>query len=189
MRARNFLQHKWHAITIILTVIAIACAALVILRGMPPHRIIMATGLEGGSYYEVGQRYRAALARESVQVELRLTSGSAENLALLLDPDSGVSVAVVPSGIAPAGSVSELSALGTIFNEPLWWFQRRDVEGVGLESLRGRKISIGPEGSGTRVGHLLTQLQVGLGSYVRGASAQGNASVIWRATHSAVGHQ
>jgi hypothetical protein len=84
MRARNFLQHKWHAITIILTVIAIACAALVILRGMPPHRIIMATGLEGGSYYEVGQRYRAALARESVQVELRLTSGSAENLALLM---------------------------------------------------------------------------------------------------------
>jgi hypothetical protein len=89
MRARNFLQHKWHAITIILTVIAIACAALVILRGMPPHRLIMATGLEGGSYYEVGQRYRAALARESVQVELRLTSGSAENLALVLDPDSG----------------------------------------------------------------------------------------------------
>jgi hypothetical protein len=41
-------MHKWHAITIILTVIAIACAALVILRGMPPHRIIMATGLEGG---------------------------------------------------------------------------------------------------------------------------------------------
>ena len=68
-------MHKWHAITIILTVIAIACAALVILRGMPPHRIIMATGLEGGSYYEVGQRYRAALARESVQVELRLTVG------------------------------------------------------------------------------------------------------------------
>jgi TRAP transporter TAXI family solute receptor len=151
MPARNFLPHKWHAITIILTVVAIACGALGILRGMPPHRIIMATGLEGGSYYEVGQRYRAALARESVQVELRSTSGSAENLALLLDPDSGVSVAVVPSGIAPAGSASELSALGTIFNEPLWWFQRREVEGVGFESLRGRKISIGPEGSSTRV--------------------------------------
>src|SRR5262244_4001512 len=109
MPARNFLQHKWHAITIIVTVVVIACAALVILRGMPPHRIIMATGLEGGSYYEVGQRYRAALARESVQVELRSTSGSAENLALLLDPDSGVSVVVVPSGIAPAGSASEVA--------------------------------------------------------------------------------
>jgi TRAP transporter TAXI family solute receptor len=151
MPVRNFLRRKWHAITIILMVIAIACAALVILRGMPPHKITMAIGLEGGSYYEVGQRYQAALARESVQVELRSTSGSAENLAMLLDPHSGVSVAVVPSGIAPAGSVSELSSLGTIFNEPLWWFQRREVEGGGLESLRGRKISIGPEGSGTRV--------------------------------------
>src|SRR5262245_60278594 len=143
MPARNFLQRKWPAITIMVTVVVIACAALVILRGMPPHRIIMATGLEGGSYYEVGQRYRAALARESVQVELRSTSGSAENLALLLDPDSGVSVAVVPSGVAPAGGASELSALGTIFNEPLWWFQRREVEGVGFESLRGRKSRLG----------------------------------------------
>src|SRR5262249_57017503 len=49
------------------------------------------------------------------------------------------------------GSAAELSALGTVFREPLWWFQRREVEGVGFESLRGRKISIGPEGSSTRV--------------------------------------
>src|SRR5262245_41311203 len=32
----------------------------------------------------------------------------------------------------------------------MWWFHRREIQGAGLDSLRGRKISIGPEGSGTR---------------------------------------
>jgi TRAP-type uncharacterized transport system substrate-binding protein len=151
MARKEFLRRNWHAITIILMIAAIVSAALVVLGGMPPHRIMMATGLEGGSYYDVGKRYQAALARDNVAVELRSTTGSAENVAVLLDPNSGVSVAVIPSGIAQVGSASELASLGTIFNEPLWWFQRRELQGAGLESLRGRKISIGPEGSGTRV--------------------------------------
>jgi hypothetical protein len=32
----------------------------------------------------------------------------------------------------------------------MWWFHRRDIQGVGVAGLLGRKISIGPEGSGTR---------------------------------------
>jgi TRAP-type uncharacterized transport system substrate-binding protein len=32
----------------------------------------------------------------------------------------------------------------------LWWFRKREIGGVGVDALRGRKISIGPEGSGTR---------------------------------------
>ena len=38
-----------------------------------------------------------------------------------------------------------------MFYEPLWLFYRSELRGMGLEALRGRKISIGPEGSGTRV--------------------------------------
>jgi TRAP-type uncharacterized transport system substrate-binding protein len=75
MPSRDFLRHHWHAITIAVTAAAIACAALVMLRTMPPHRIVMATGPEGGTYYEVGQRYRAALARENVEVQLGADAG------------------------------------------------------------------------------------------------------------------
>jgi hypothetical protein len=32
----------------------------------------------------------------------------------------------------------------------LWWFHKREIRGVGVDGLRGRKISIGPDGSGTR---------------------------------------
>jgi TRAP-type uncharacterized transport system substrate-binding protein len=149
MPARDFLRAHWPTITITVMAAAIACAAIVILRSMPPHRIVMATGPEGGSYYEVGKRYRAVLAREGVDVQLVPTPGSVENLAMLLDPHAAVSVALVQGGTAGPEHVSGLESIGTVFYEPLWWFHRREVQGVGIDGLRGRKISIGPEGSGT----------------------------------------
>jgi TRAP-type uncharacterized transport system substrate-binding protein len=150
MPARYFLQHNWPAITISVTAIAIGCAAIVMLRNMPPHHIVMATGPEGDAYYEVGERYRAQLARENVEVQLVPTAGSVENLTKLLDPRSEVSVGLIEGGLTPTGDLSALESLGTVFYEPLWWFQKRAITGEGIDALRGRKVSIGPEGSGTR---------------------------------------
>jgi len=120
------------------------------LRGMPPRVIVMATGPEGGAYYEFGKRYRAELAATNVEVRLLATAGSLENLALLRDPHSGVSVALIQGGIVRADDSSGLETLGTVFYEPLWQFQRLELRDGGLGGVRGRKISIGPEGSGTR---------------------------------------
>jgi TRAP transporter TAXI family solute receptor len=94
-----------------------------------------------------GLRY---LARNNVKVRLVPTAGSVENVAALLDPQSEVRVALVQGGIIGSGGQSELRSLGTLFYEPYWWFRRRDIQGVGVRSLRGRKISIGAEGSGTQ---------------------------------------
>src|SRR3974390_1177963 len=150
MPAGDFLRHNWPAVTISVTAAAIACAALLMLRSMPPHRIVMATGPEGDAYYQVGERYRAALARENVEVQLVATAGSVDNLALLRDPHSPASVALSEGGIPGAGYVTGLESLGTVFYEPLWWFQKREVRAEGVDTLRGRRISIGPQGSGTR---------------------------------------
>jgi TRAP-type uncharacterized transport system substrate-binding protein len=92
MSARHFLENHWPSITIAVTATAIACAFLVMLQSMPPHLIVMARGREGDAYYEIGERYPAALSYENVQVQLVPTAGSVENLAMLRDPHSGVSV-------------------------------------------------------------------------------------------------
>src|SRR5260370_24057029 len=78
------------------------------------------------------------------------TAGSPENLALLHNPHSGVSVALVQGGIMNAEDSSELESLGTVFYEPLWLFRRREAAGGGLDGLRGKKIAIGPDRSGTQ---------------------------------------
>ena len=150
MSARHFLENHWPLITIAVTATAIACAFLVMLRSMPPHQIVMATGREGDVYYEIGERYRAALSYENVQVQLMPTAGSVENLAMLRDPNSGVSVALIEGGILSAADTSGVESLGTVFYEPLWWFHKREILGEAANRLRGQRISIGPEGSGTR---------------------------------------
>src|SRR6516225_2709065 len=150
MPIRAFLRHHWPAITITVTAAAIGCAALVMLGDMPPHRIVMATGPEGSAYYEDGKRYRAALAKAGVEVQLLPTVGSVETAALLRDPHSGVSVGLIQGGVVGAANTAGLESLGTLAYEPLWWFHRRENQGVGVDGLRGRKIAIGPQGSGTR---------------------------------------
>ncbi len=150
MPAKDFVRGHWPAITITVTAAAIACAALLMLSTMPPHRIVMASGPEGDAYYEIGKRYRAALAKANVEVQLVPTAGSVENLAKLRDPRSGVTVALIQGGTPGAGDASEVESLGALFYEPMWWLRKREIPGEGVEALRGRKISIGPVGSGTR---------------------------------------
>jgi TRAP transporter TAXI family solute receptor len=147
---RAYLEDNWPTVTITATAVVIACAAVVLLRSMPPRVIVMATGPEGGAYYELGKRYRAQLAVAHIEVRLMPTAGSVENLALLLDPHSKVSVALIQGGIVNAAAASDLESLGTVSYEPLWRFYRRDVKAGGLADVRGRKVAIGPEGSGTR---------------------------------------
>ena len=49
----------------------------------PPRHIVMATGQPEGSYYHFGEKYRQILARDGLDLELRVTSGALENLRLV----------------------------------------------------------------------------------------------------------
>jgi len=125
-------------------------AVVVALRPFPPRTVTMATGPEGGDYYEVGKRYRELLAKSGIELRLLPTGGGLENMARLRDPRSKVEVSFLNAGITSQKESPGLESLGTIFYEPLWFFYRSAYKGKGVESLRGRKISIGPEGSETR---------------------------------------
>ena len=162
MSVRHFVQNHWPSIAIAVTTAAIGCVLLAMLWTLPPRSIGMATGPEGGEYYELGKRYRAALARDGIEVRLVPTAGSVENLAMLHDPASRVSVALMQGGIIDAATASGLESLGTVFYEPYWWFRRSTIKELGVDGLRGRKISIGPEGSGTRALSLLLLARAGI---------------------------
>ena len=150
MPAKEVLRNNWPAITIGLTTAAIALAGIVMLDTMPPRVVVMATGPKGGAYYELGKRYRAELAKDGVELRLVPTAGSPENRALLLDRHSKVSVALIQGGTMSPEDASQLASLGTLYDEPLWWFRSREAEVEGIGGLAGKKLSIGPEGSGTR---------------------------------------
>jgi TRAP transporter TAXI family solute receptor len=119
---------------------------------MPPRVLVMTTGGEGGDYFEYGKRYRDFLKKNGIEVRLLPSAGAYENLRRLRDPNSGVSAGFVPAGITSEGESPELISLGTLFYEPLWFFYRdRGLSPVRmLKGLRGKSLSIGPEGSASR---------------------------------------
>jgi TRAP-type uncharacterized transport system substrate-binding protein len=130
-------------------VVILLGAILFIVETLPPRTIVMSTGAEGGANYELGVRYREILARAGVTLQLRPTAGGLENLALLRDSQSGVSVGFIQGGTTTWKESPDLESLGTVFYEPLWPFYRGEI-GEGIQALRGRRLSIGPEGSGGR---------------------------------------
>jgi len=149
MKLEKFFQRFWRRLAILASMAILLGASLFIWESLPPRTIVMVTGAEGGANYELGSRYREALAKQGVRLQLRPTSGGLENLQRLSDARSGVSVGFVQGGTTNTKDSPELESLGTIFYEPLWLFRRAEIPN-GIRQLRGRRLSIGPEGSGGR---------------------------------------
>ena len=116
----------------------------------PPRTLRMATGAADGAYAAFGERYRNILARQGVRLELVATSGSIANVAQLRREAGGVEVAFVQGGTGDPEAAPGLISLASVFLEPVWLFARADAKPDRLASLRGRRIAVGPDGSGTR---------------------------------------
>jgi len=118
----------------------------------PPKKVVMTTGAPDGAYQLYASRYRDALARQGVTLELRPSSGAAENLQRLRDPKSDVQIAIVQSGLTQHGEdTSGLVSLGHLFYEPLWLFSRGAKPISSVTELIGKRIAVGAPGSGTQV--------------------------------------
>jgi len=127
---------------------AVVWLTLTVGNPFPPRTITMATGPPGSSFRAFGDRYREVLRRKGIEVRVIPTKGGVENLTRLRDPRSGVSVAFVESGLTSRETSPDLVSLGAVSVEPLWWFFRG---GTSPRSLVGKRVSIEPEGSVTRV--------------------------------------
>ena len=131
------------------------------LNPTPPKHLVLATGAPQGAYAEFGQRYKTQLAKFGVEVELRQTKGSAENLQLLHDPASGVDFAFVQGGSEPIPDPDDpastgLVSLGSLFHEPVWIFYREKAARAALgtphidrlSQFKRLSLNIGAPGSG-----------------------------------------
>ena len=117
----------------------------------PPQRtLVIATGPERGAYHTFGRGYQKALERSGIRTELRQSAGSVDNLKRIQDEKSGVLAALLQGGIADEKKAPGILSAGGVFLEPVWIFHRSSETIQRFGDLRGRRIAIGPEGSGTR---------------------------------------
>lgn len=116
----------------------------------PPKKLTLSTGQENSAYEAFGRKYAAALSKVEMDVELRPSLGSRENLDRLRNPDSDIDIAFVQSGSAEQEDLEQqgLVSLGSLFTEPVWLFVRDAKNITRLRQLRGMKINVGPDGTG-----------------------------------------
>jgi len=132
----------------------------------PPGTLVLGTGSEGGAYFAFGERYRDILAEEDVELVLKPSSGSVDNLDALTSGD--VDVAFMQGGVAPRPPTEGLTALASLFQEPLWIFVRTEflpgeTAPTRLDQLRDRRLAIGADGSGTQQVTLDLMINNGIG--------------------------
>jgi TRAP transporter TAXI family solute receptor len=119
-----------------------------------PKKLLMTTGSEQGLYFRFGQQMAAELSRQGIQLEVRTSAGSVENINRLSDTDSGFQIALVQGGVGSPEDHPELQALASVFNEQVWIFFRRASfrsTPLRITDLAGKRLALGPEGSGSRV--------------------------------------
>jgi TRAP transporter TAXI family solute receptor len=118
--------------------------------GTPPPRVIaIAAGAENGAYHAFARQYARLLARDGITLEVSVTSGTVDNLELLRR--GAVSLALVQGGCASETDRAELQSLGSLFLEAVWVFTPRMSPIRHLNELAGKRVAVGPAGSGTQL--------------------------------------
>jgi len=131
--------------------VALLCVvAYKLIDPLPPRHVTISTGQENSSYDAFGKRYAKALAKYKIDVALKPSLGSRENLQRLNDRNSGVDIAFVQSGSTDQAEAEQrgLISLGSLFTEPIWLFYRDGRDITQLNQLKGLKVNVGPVGTG-----------------------------------------
>jgi TRAP transporter TAXI family solute receptor len=143
-------------------VLALAVAALLwviftYFEPPPPKRVTIVTGGESGAYFAYAKRYAAEFRKQGITLEVKTSKGSVENLAALVAPAPTAMIGLMQSGIGDAENAPQLESLASIAYEPIWvlYKPKSPTDRVTtLASFAGKRIAIGPDGSGTRVAAL-----------------------------------
>jgi len=159
LRLREYSPRDLIAVAVpAVAIIALAFyAAAQFIKPAPPRQMTLSSGAAGGAYESFALKYKDVLARYDIELIIQPSAGAIENLELLRKGET--EAAFIQGGSADANPEETIRSLGNLYYEPLWVFYRAESEQrtlSRLSELRGRRIAIGAEGSGTR--HLALEL-------------------------------
>jgi TRAP-type uncharacterized transport system substrate-binding protein len=113
--------------------------------------LFITTGPAGSSFQRTAERYRDILSSNGVTLRILPSHGSIENLERLSDRAFRVDIGFVQAGESDTNSSGRLFSLGSISYQPLLIFYRTATDAKLLSDFKGKRLAIGPLGSGTRM--------------------------------------
>jgi TRAP-type uncharacterized transport system substrate-binding protein len=131
-------------------VITAVYAAYRLIDPLPPRRFAMAAGFAGTPYDNFARQYAAILARHGVELEIRNTVSTVNNLDLLRSASSGVQAALMTFGFTQSNDAGTLYSLGGIYDAPIFVFYKSAEPITQFAQFRGKRLSIGLPGTSLR---------------------------------------
>jgi len=123
--------------------------AFLFIQPAPPRNIVIGTGGPDGGYFHYGRKFSEILARDGVQLDVRTTGGTIDNLRLLETGE--IDIAFMQGGVGASAKERDLISLGSLYYEPIWVFHRVDAAIKSHLDLKGLSIGIGGKGSATEI--------------------------------------
>jgi len=114
----------------------------------PPRTLIISSGPPGSTFETNAIQYREILRSNHVTLKIISSEGSEENLRRLDDPAFHVDVGFVQGGVTNGFEKSKLLSLGSISYQPLLIFYRGAASQGLISEFKGKRLAIGPAGSG-----------------------------------------
>jgi len=143
----------WEYLAVFVPALALAVGAvwftLRYVKPAPPDSFVLAAASKGSPYYDLALRFKEEIEKKGVKLEVRESQGSLDNLRLLTDEASDVQAGIVQGGLTNHINSPKLFSMGRLITEPVWIFYRGDATLSSITDLKGKRILIGPEGSGT----------------------------------------
>jgi TRAP transporter TAXI family solute receptor len=133
----------------LLLTIGIGWLGFKMIRPAPPDTLVIAGGQAGSSFENNAKKYAELISKHGIKVKIVTTDGSEENLNLLQKENGTIDVGFVQAGLVDEDKTHGIMSLGTMYVQPFMVFYRGRGDIDHLTELKGKKIAIGPEGSGT----------------------------------------
>jgi uncharacterized protein len=143
-------KHLLVLLAAIVCVMTITSLLLMYFIPAPPSQFSIATGGSHQIYEGIGNDYREILARSRVDLRVELTNGAQENIGLLNDPASNIKAGIVQGGVSNGTQSPDLRSLGRINYQIYWIFYKATDTLDDLRQIKGKRIGLGPHGSGQR---------------------------------------
>ena len=145
-------SRTWSIVVVCFISLVTGFAIYWFIHSAPPRRLTITSGPPGSIFEKNAEKYRDILASNGVTLKILPSQGSLENLQRLEDPAARVDIGFVQGGISDGANLQKLISLGNISYEPLLVFYRSTTNSTNvtlLSGLAGRRLAIGPVGSGT----------------------------------------
>ena len=111
-----------------------------------PHEITIASGSEVGMYHQLALKLKEGMERHHprIKVDIRSTAGSAENLQLLLSGEVDFAFHQNSGETHP-----DIRGVANLYSEVVHLVARCNTEVQSVLDLKGKRVSVGADGSGT----------------------------------------